>query len=298
MMVLSLTAVLCAGNFVAGLGTWWVRYATMQPTRTIAWHAEVAQRKKTLLHDYHALPVELCTHDGHSLAAYWIERPAAQKVVIMCHGHHMVKEQMIKFIDLFPHDSLLLLDFRGHGTSTGERTTLGIHEQHDVAAAIDFVYEKTQGKLDVFGFGFSMGGLPLIKAAIDNNCFAGLILDGAFSNLELVLGQTCGRQSYLPCSLVSLFMRSFFAYCGGVDLTQGDSAAFISQMHVPVLIIHSEDDEITRVEHARALYNAAREPKHLWLVKGSKHGYIIKDHMHEYKRVVDNFCARYSHRNS
>src|SRR6185503_15734863 len=120
-------------------------------------------------------------------------------------------------------------------------------------------HATTEGKLAIFGLGFSMGGLPLIKAAVEDDRFSGLILDGAFSNLELVLAQACKRESYIPCSLVALFMRAFFAYYADIDLTQGDSATLIAQVQVPVLIIHSHDDEITSVEHAHTLYNAALE---------------------------------------
>ena len=40
---------------------------------------------------------------------------------------------------------------------------------------------------------------------------------------------------------------------------------------VPLLIVHGDRDHYFPVEHAEALYAAAREPKELWLVEGFGH---------------------------
>ena len=40
---------------------------------------------------------------------------------------------------------------------------------------------------------------------------------------------------------------------------------------IPLLIVHGEVDEIVPVHHARVLFDAAREPKELWLVPDVGH---------------------------
>jgi fermentation-respiration switch protein FrsA (DUF1100 family) len=40
---------------------------------------------------------------------------------------------------------------------------------------------------------------------------------------------------------------------------------------LPLLILHGDQDRIVPVHHARLLYDAALEPKQLWIVPGAGH---------------------------
>ena len=44
----------------------------------------------------------------------------------------------------------------------------------------------------------------------------------------------------------------------------------------PVLIIHGENDELVKVDHAHALYKAAKKPRELLIVKGADHAFSYK----------------------
>jgi fermentation-respiration switch protein FrsA (DUF1100 family) len=58
----------------------------------------------------------------------------------------------------------------------------------------------------------------------------------------------------------------------GFKIGQVDSSRDLATMSPrPVLIIHSAGDDIFPVHHAERMYQAAKEPKTLWIVDGLPH---------------------------
>lgn len=57
----------------------------------------------------------------------------------------------------------------------------------------------------------------------------------------------------------------------------------------PVLIIHSADDAMFPLRHARQMYEAAQGPKELWVVSGLPHVNPIAGNEEEYKKRVIAF---------
>jgi dipeptidyl aminopeptidase/acylaminoacyl peptidase len=49
----------------------------------------------------------------------------------------------------------------------------------------------------------------------------------------------------------------------------------------PLLIIHGSDDEVVPVKHAHELYNSAREPKRLEMVRGANHSFDTPEHLEQ-----------------
>src|SRR5260370_36958493 len=60
-----------------------------------------------------------------------------------------------------------------------------------------------------------------------------------------------------------------------VPVPPADAAAKIAP--VPLLIVHGDKDGFFPVEHARQLYEAANEPKELWVVPGFGHAESAAD---------------------
>jgi fermentation-respiration switch protein FrsA (DUF1100 family) len=57
----------------------------------------------------------------------------------------------------------------------------------------------------------------------------------------------------------------------------------------PVMIIHGEEDQLFPVGHAYEMYEAAQEPKELWIIEGLTHDYPIKQRNEYQKRVMAFF---------
>jgi dipeptidyl aminopeptidase/acylaminoacyl peptidase len=84
---------------------------------------------------------------------------------------------------------VLLFDFRAHGESGGSRSSLGHHEQRDIAAALDFLKSRPEVDPKRIGiYGFSMGASTAILAAARTHAFSAIVVDSAFTSRATRLG--------------------------------------------------------------------------------------------------------------
>ena len=60
-----------------------------------------------------------------------------------------------------------------------------------------------------------------------------------------------------------------FDFAGRLSQDALDAVRDISP--TPLVLIHGDSDSIVPVEHAEQLFEAAREPKELWIVRGADH---------------------------
>ena len=61
----------------------------------------------------------------------------------------------------------------------------------------------------------------------------------------------------------------------------------------PLLLIHGERDDYLPPDNAQRLFQAAGEPKELWLAPGSGHAMARLDHGREYVERVHAFFQRW-----
>jgi pimeloyl-ACP methyl ester carboxylesterase len=164
-------------------------------------------------------------------------------------------------------------DFRGHGRSGG-LSTLGDRELADLAVAA--AYARELGYERIAAVGFSMGASIVVR-------YAGLVggLDAAVSvsgpGRWYYRGTERMRRVHFAAErrvgrLVTRMLTNTRVSPVRWDPTPvppDEAAAQISP--IPLLIVHGDRDPYFPVEHARRLYDAARDPKDLWLVPGFGH---------------------------
>jgi pimeloyl-ACP methyl ester carboxylesterase len=164
-------------------------------------------------------------------------------------------------------------DFRGHGRSGG-LSTLGNDEIADLAVAV--AYARELGYERIAAVGFSMGASIVVR-------YAGLVggLDAAVSvsgpGRWYYRGTERMRRVHFAAErrvgrLVTRMLTNTRVSPVRWDPTPVppyEAAAQISP--IPLLIVHGDKDLYFPVEHARQLYDAARDPKELWLVPGFGH---------------------------
>jgi pimeloyl-ACP methyl ester carboxylesterase len=253
--------------------------------------ALIAQHYKQIMALPNARTVTFSAHDGPQLHGILITRSQARRIIMLCHGYHRTKESMEPYIKLFPHDTILLFDFRGHGQSCGDLVSIGYYETQDIFAALDFLHhEPATQKLPIIGFGVSMGGSSLIAAASKTHDFKALILDSSFASLAHEVAHQLELQ--LPKFLLPLAQR-ILESVAGFCLSVMTPARAIKKVRCPILIIHSHDDPFTPVHHAHTLYRASTVPnKQLWIVTGSAHADAFKDYPQEYQERVHAFLKQ------
>ncbi|MBV8304376.1 MAG: alpha/beta fold hydrolase [Acidimicrobiia bacterium] len=214
--------------------------------------------------------------DGVALSAARLPGPPdAPVAVVLVHGFLNSSRSPVV------HDFARLLaervhvvvpDLRGHGRSGG-RVTLGALEPLDVAAAVDAAAVAWPG-LPVVTVGTSLGGIAALRHAGLIGGVAGTVAISAPAwhdpstrngarRLTRFVESRAGRQ------VAARLLRTRMGVLPPVD----DMAAAVAAIAPAfTIVVHDPDEEYFGAEHARAIYEAAHEPKALWLVPGAGHG--------------------------
>jgi len=199
------------------------------------------------------------TSDGLKLSGWYIPARNATFTVLFCHGNAGNMMHRLDSINLFNNMNLncFIFDYRGYGASEGTPTEAGIYL--DAKAAYRWLTShKKVPREKIIIFGRSLGGS--IAAHLAQKARAGsLVIESAFTSYVDI-----GRKFY-PYMPVRYFAR--FNY---------NTAEYIKNVHIPVMIIHSRNDEVVPFEFALELYETVEGPKKFVEIWGSHNdGFLI-----------------------
>jgi pimeloyl-ACP methyl ester carboxylesterase len=168
---------------------------------------------------------------------------------------------------------VISFDFRGHGRSDGV-STVGDQEIWDLAAAVAWAREL--GYQRVTTVGFSMGAAVALRHAAALGEVAAVAAISGPSRwyyrdtagmrrvhwvIETRLGRLTGR----------VLRRTRIAADGWRPEPEPPDAAAARIAPTPLLVVHGDADPLFPVDHGRALYQAAAQPKQLWIEPGFGH---------------------------
>jgi fermentation-respiration switch protein FrsA (DUF1100 family) len=71
-----------------------------------------------------------------------------------------------------------------------------------------------------------------------------------------------------------------------------DTRRYLQEVHAPVLVMHSREDEIIPYSHGRSLYEAAHEPKHFVELRGG-HNDLYFANREVFTDEVEKFVQQY-----
>jgi dipeptidyl aminopeptidase/acylaminoacyl peptidase len=221
--------------------------------------------------------VTLTTTDGVNLAAWYVPaidtfRPSNTPTILLAHGLLDSRRSMLHLVPWF-HEAgynVILLDFRGHGDSDKRPATIGRKEVLDLQAALDWLEaEGVVGR--VGGLGMSMGAAALVNTAAQDDRIDALVLDSCFADWK---DTDFGEDYRLPPGWLVPDVPS--------------PQELIPHVHVPVFIVHGTADVLTNVDHAYRLYDAANDPKALW-INDSGHAWSSWTYPETYRQKVLDF---------
>jgi uncharacterized protein len=255
-------------------------------------------QKQSVLHSnyrffkehYHPEDVQFKTADGLTLAGLLFYRPHAKRVVLLVHGYRMAKEQMREFIELFPHDTILAIDLRGHGQSEGDIVSLGYYETRDVLSAVNYLKQNPKTKnLPLYGLGTSMGSVALMCATAQTNAFKGIIVDSPFADFKDQFVRSFKQRTALPDIPFLWLAKLFYYWSTNVRIADISPVTCAEHIKTPVLIVHARNDSVTPFEDSEKLYRALKGPKELFAVANAPHSEIFKNYWAEYEERIRNF---------
>jgi alpha-beta hydrolase superfamily lysophospholipase len=236
--------------------------------------------------------VSFTTDDGVTLSGWLI--PAARETttaVVVMHGFTGNRlPELAGFVPwLHERHHVLQFDFRGHGQSGPGRVTMGAHERRDVAAAVEFL--RARGLPRIALFGVSMGAAAAILAGPDLPVEA-VIADAAYARASHPIGNRMREQGWPLAGMGSLAIVTAAALRARSRL--GDPIDAVARLAPrALLVIAPIEDRLISWRQGLALYEAAGEPKELFVVPGAGHGDAYVTDPDGYRERVLAFLGRH-----
>lgn len=244
--------------------------------------------------------VSFTTDDGVELVGWLIKPPFPRKrsaAIILCHGVGANKSDFTGLAVFLANRGYyaLTFDFRAHGGSSGSRTSLGYYEQRDITAALEFLHSRSEvdpGRIGIYGF--SMGAASAILAASKTHGLSAVVADSAFATLKDMARTAITGFYRLPAfPFVQLTVLGYDLYFQ-TDVNEVSPVSVIGGLSpVPVLIIAGDGDALIPVRSGMRLYEAAREPKELWIIPNATHGATMTAAGPAYEIRVGEFFDKY-----
>jgi pimeloyl-ACP methyl ester carboxylesterase len=187
---------------------------------------------------------------------------------------------------------VLSLSFRGMAGSDPAVVTLGAREVQELAAGLAFVRARVpEARIGLLGY--SMGASVCLLAAAGDPDVQALVLDSPFQDARQVLQENVRRHSHLPGQLLLLPVLAWTRVRHRVRLGDANVRDVLSGLEPrPLFFIHGAEDRTTSVQHSRALYDAYKGPREIWVVQGVGHCGAYFDDRLLYVERVSGFFGR------
>jgi fermentation-respiration switch protein FrsA (DUF1100 family) len=216
-------------------------------------------------------PVSLSAEDGVTIDGWFLPHPSGRATLLFFHGNAGNISHRLDSLMLF-HNlglSVLIIDYRGYGRSEGKPNEAGIYRDAD--AAWRYLVDKRQIPADrILLFGRSFGGAVSAYLASKHPAL-GLVLESTFTSAPEMAAQL---YPWLPARWLTRFDYN----------TRGR----LADIHMPLLVIHSRQDDIIPFSHGEILYAEGLPPKRLFELNGS-HNYGVMADIERYRRALDEF---------
>jgi fermentation-respiration switch protein FrsA (DUF1100 family) len=218
--------------------------------------------------------VWLHSKDNIKLHGWFMPSPQPSGLtLLLLHGnagnisHRMDKYSVLLELGV----NVFTFDYRGYGDSAGEPSEAGLYRDADAA----YRYLTERRGVDpqrLLLYGESLGSAVAIDLA-SRLPSGGVILEEAFTSAADV------AQHMYPFLPMRWLIRSKF-----------DTLGKIALINAPLLILHSQDDELFPLSYAQHLFAAAKPPKQLVVLHGGHNDAFIVS-AKQYRAALQSFFA-------
>ena len=230
--------------------------------------------------------IKLITKDGVTLSA-WYTPPQNGKVILLAHG--LGGNRPAGFHVMFAQHGygVVSWDFRAHGTSGGDFSSLGYYEQLDVEAALDYALSQP-GVEHVGAWGQSLGAAIVILAAAKRPEIEAVVADSSFPTLEDAL------RVGIPLEFMEPLVIGLYEFHSGIRVDNVRPVDVIGQISPrAVFIIDGWQGGAIAMNSPNRLYDAAKLPKEIWVEKGVPHMGMNGFDPALYEQKVMDFFEKY-----
>ncbi len=233
--------------------------------------------------------IEFTSESGSKLKGWFINGEAGRGTIVLMHGLRSNRSALVDRMRFLRKSgyAVLAFDFQGSGESPGDKLTFGWLERLDAEAAVRYAMAKRPGaKIGVVGI--SMGGAAFLLST-NMPPVQAVVLELVYPRMRDAVNNRMDQWLFSGARYVSPLLTMQFPFRVGVSADSIKPIDHVRNLHVPVLVIAGETDPFTRLEESKQLFDAANEPKELWIVNGASHQDLWKFSPRDYQDRVLGF---------
>jgi fermentation-respiration switch protein FrsA (DUF1100 family) len=215
--------------------------------------------------------IDLRTTDGETLRAWWMPHHQPRAAVLYLHGNGGNLAMWMPVLAAIQQRgfSILAVDYRGYGLSTGQPSEQGLYR--DAESAMAQLVERAGPGLPIVFWGRSLGAVVAAYAASLRQP-DGLILESGFPNARALLAGS------------PLWVLSFVAsYRFPAD-------RWLDAVRCPTLVLHGTADSVIPFRLGQRLHDAVRGPKQFVAIEGGDHNDAVPATPDIYWKAVTGFA--------
>jgi uncharacterized protein len=237
--------------------------------------------------------VVLNTKKGKKIDAwYGMPDSAAKGTVILFHGITTTRSALVDETNEFRYMgyNVLMVDFRGHGNSEGNTTTIGVRESEEVKLAFEYI--KSKGEKNIYLYGTSMGAVALAKAIWEYGLQpAGVIMEMPFLSLQTYL-KAKARLLGFPAQPFAFFTSFWIGAERGFNGFKHKTTRYVKKITCPVLLQWGTLDNFVLPAELQKIYAAtASANKKLVIYEGAQHESFLRKDPEKWRMEIENFLA-------
>jgi len=210
------------------------------------------------------------TEDNIQLHGWYIPQAKSEHVLLFFHGNAGNISHRRESIEMFHRLGLnvLIIDYRGYGQSKGKPSEKGLYR--DATAAWQYLTEQKGFEPDqIIIFGRSLGGAVAAKLATNVQA-RGLIVESTMSS-----ARDFAKQAFKVLARLIVIRYDF------------NTAEYLRHINVPVLVLHSPDDEIMPFQLGKKVFESAHQPKQFVRMRGGHNNGFYQSQPEYEKQLSD-----------
>lgn len=262
-------------------------------------YEKVADRMLQHIYELEQLPYEqiyISSYDGTQLAARYYHNGDSAPLVIQFHGYrgNSIREFSggSKLACRVGYNCLVV-DQRAHGKSGGHTISFGIRERYDCKAWAEFAAQRFSN-VPIILSGVSMGAATVLMASdlsLPSNV-RGIIADCPYASPGAIIRKVCADMK-LPQYILYPFVALGGFLFGGFKIWEASAIDSVRNTHLPILLIHGEDDRFVPCEMSKEIYNACAGEKTLLTIPMAGHGICYLVDTDQYEKAFESFIRKH-----
>jgi len=201
------------------------------------------------------IDVRIPTDDGETLHGWWVSHPEPRAQVVFFHGNGgNLSLWLDVIVELRRHGlSVLAVDYRGYGASTGTPSEQGLYRDAD-ASVRHFNSQLQRAGTPVVFWGRSIGS-PVAAYAASRVSPDALVLESPMPDVRSMVRSN-------PVLWVMSFLSSY----------RFPTTRFLEGYEGPLLVVHGDADSIVPFSAGRQVFDAARTTRKTFVtIPGADH---------------------------